>query len=122
MMKIFLTGATGFIGSAVAAKLLAKGHQVSGLARSQKSAKKLENSGVDVVLGDLDDLNVLSEAARKADGVIHAEFKRSDQGFLVSMENERNIVGALLEGIKDSGKPLIYTSGTGAGQYRNNCF
>lgn len=112
-MKIFLTGATGYIGSVVAEKLIKKGHQVLGLARSQDSAKKLEALGVDVVFGDLDDLDILTEAVKKTDGVIHAGFKRSDQGFLASMQNEKNIVGALLDGIKNSWKPIIYTSGTG---------
>lgn len=112
-MKIFLTGATGYIGSVVAEKLLEKGHQVAALARSENSALKLEARGIEVVFGDLDDLPVLSEATQKVDAVIHAAFKRSKHVFLVSMQNERNTVGALLEGLKNSGKVIIYTSGTG---------
>jgi nucleoside-diphosphate-sugar epimerase len=112
-MKIFLTGATGYIGSVVAEKLIEKGHQVVALARSERSALKSETLGMEVVFGDLDDLPVLIAATKKVDAVIHAGFKRSEHGFLASMKNEKNTVGALLEGLKDSGKPIIYTSGTG---------
>jgi nucleoside-diphosphate-sugar epimerase len=112
-MKIFLTGATGYIGSVVAEKLLEKGHQVVALARSESSAQKSEALGMEVVFGDLDDLPVLTEATKNVDAVIHAGFKRSEHGFLASIKNERNTVGALLEGLKGSGKPIIYTSGTG---------
>lgn len=112
-MKIFLTGATGYIGSVVAEKLAEQGHQVVALARSENAAKKLTALGYEVVPGDLDDLSVLTEAAKKADGVIHAGFKQSEDGFLASMSNERRTVSALLEGIKNTGKPIVYTSGTG---------
>lgn len=112
-MKIFLTGATGYIGSVVAEKLFKKGHQVTALARSENSAKKLEASGIEVVFGDLDDVSVLTEAAQKVDGVIHAGFKQNENGFLASMTNEQKTVSALLEGIKNSDKAFIYTSGTG---------
>lgn len=112
-MKIFVTGATGYIGSVVVEKLLEKDHQVIALARSQTSSSKLKALGIEVVFGDLDDLGILTEAAQKADGVIHAGFKQSEKGFLASMKNERKTVSALLEGVKDSGKVIIYTSGTG---------
>jgi nucleoside-diphosphate-sugar epimerase len=112
-MKIFLTGATGYIGSAVTDKLLEKGHQVVGLARSSEAANELQIKGTDVVLGDLDDAALLSDIAGKVDGVIHAGFKQSENGFLASMINERRTVAALLDGIKNTGKPLVYTSGTG---------
>ena len=112
-MKIFLTGATGYIGSVVAEKLLKKGHQVLALARSENSAKKLETLGIEVVIGDLGDLSILTEAAQKVDGVIHAGFKQNENGFLASMKNEQKTVSALLEGIKNSDKAIIYTSGTG---------
>lgn len=112
-MKIFLTGATGYIGSVVAEKLLQKGHQVLALARSENSAKKLEALGMEVVFGDLDDLDILTNATKKVDGLIHVGFKQSENGFWASFVNERKTIGALLEGIKDSDKPIIYTSGTG---------
>jgi nucleoside-diphosphate-sugar epimerase len=112
-MKIFLTGATGYIGSIVAEKLLQKGHQVVALARSENSAKKLEALGIEVVFGDLDDLSILTKAAKNVDGIIHTGFKQSENGFLASMKNERKTVEALMEGIKNSDKPIIYTSGTG---------
>jgi nucleoside-diphosphate-sugar epimerase len=112
-MKIFLTGATGYIGSAVTDKLLEKGHQVVGLARSSTAGNELKIKGADVVLGDLDDAALLSDIAGKVDGVIHAGFKQSKNGFLASMINERKSVAALLDSIKNTGKPFVYTSGTG---------
>lgn len=112
-MKVFLTGATGYIGSVVVEKLLQKGHQVIALARSENSAEKLLSSGIETVFGDLDNSDVLTEAVKNADAVIHAGFKQSEHGFLVSLVNERKSVNALLEGIKNTNKPIIYTSGTG---------
>lgn len=112
-MKVFVTGATGYIGSVVVEKLIKKGHQVLALARSENSAKKLEAFGIEVVSGDLDDLSILTEATQKVDGIIHAGFKQNEKGFLASMRNEQKTVNALLEGIKNSNKAIIYTSGTG---------
>ena len=81
-MKIFLTGATGFIGSVVAEVLIAAGHAVSGLARSEEAERKLEAAGVSPVAGNLRDTQVLASAAGEADGVIHAgaEMMRHKQG------------------------------------------
>jgi nucleoside-diphosphate-sugar epimerase len=112
-MKVFLTGATGYIGSVVAEKLLQNGHQVIALARSENSVKKLQTLGIETVFGDLDDLSILTEAVKSVDAVIHSGFKQSKNGFLASLVNERKSVNALLEGIKNSNKPIIYTSGTG---------
>lgn len=112
-MKIFLTGATGYIGSVIAEKLLEKGHEVSGLARSAAGVEQLRLKGIIPVFGDLDDLELLSEAASKTDGIIHAGFKQHENGFLASMTNERKTVSALLDGLKNAGRPLVYTSGTG---------
>jgi uncharacterized protein YbjT (DUF2867 family) len=73
-MRVFVTGATGFIGQIVVEDLLGAGHQVVGLARSDEGAAKLSSRGVEVRRGDLGDLQALAECAREADGVIHTAF------------------------------------------------
>jgi nucleoside-diphosphate-sugar epimerase len=113
-MRVFLTGATGYIGSAIAAELLLRGHQVSGLARSEASAARLASLGVDPVSGDLADLAVLGEAASAADGVIHTGF--SNISATVSLEDstatDRAAVAAIGQALAGSGKPFVATSVT----------
>ncbi|MDF7815243.1 NAD-dependent epimerase/dehydratase family protein [Hymenobacter sp. YC55] len=111
-MKLFLTGATGYIGSVVAEKLQQAGHQVAGLARSTASAEILTARGIEVILGDLNDAPVLAAAARAADGVIHAAFKHEGTDFGQAVEVEQRAVWALLSGLAGSGKPFLLTSGT----------
>ena len=106
-MKVFLTGATGYIGSAVTERLAAFGDAVSGLARSEESARKLERLGAAVVRGDLRDAPVIETAARQADAAIHLGFEFSTDAEAV----DRAAVEALIRGMRASGKPLIYTSG-----------
>jgi nucleoside-diphosphate-sugar epimerase len=114
-MRVFITGASGTIGSVVVADLVAAGHQVLALARSDASAKSLTRVGVDVLRGDLDDLESLRAGAVRAEGVIHLAFGHEDMsasGFQKSMAQEAAAVetfGAALEG---SGKPLVVASGT----------
>jgi nucleoside-diphosphate-sugar epimerase len=114
-MRVFITGASGTIGSVVVADLLAAGHEVLALARSDRSAQSLAAAGVAVVRGDLDDLDSLRAGATRADGVIHLAFGHGDRsaaGFQKSMAQEAVAVetfGAALEG---SGKPLVIASGT----------
>lgn len=107
-MKVFLTGATGYIGSAVAERLLAAGHEVVGLARSEEAARKLEAAGARPALGDLNDSDVISRAAREADGVIHAA-ATGDAG---APEADAQAVAAILDALEGTNKPFIYTSGT----------
>jgi nucleoside-diphosphate-sugar epimerase len=113
-MNVFMTGATGYIGSAVVQRLLAGGHSVTGLARSDESALKLARAGVTPQKGDLGDLEILRAAASAADGVIHAgmshdDWSRMDEAF----ERDQLAVDTMLEALAGSDKPFIYTSGSG---------
>ncbi|MFG1708907.1 SDR family oxidoreductase [Nonomuraea sp. M3C6] len=113
-MRIFVTGATGYIGSAVVRELLEAGHQVIGLARSDTAAAALSAVGVDVHRGDLEDLDSLRAGATAADGVVHAANKHisetTDPAARARVElSAAEAIGAALEG---SGKPFAFTSGT----------
>src|SRR5215468_130257 len=103
-MRVFVTGASGWIGSAVVPELLGAGHQVLGLARSESSAAAITATGAEALRGDLDDLATLRAGAAGCDGVIHLAFIHDFTDFEAS-------VGAALEG---SGKPLVIASGTPA--------
>src|SRR3954463_13149674 len=108
-MKVFITGATGYIGGSVASRLIERGDQVMGLARSPEAADALERRGIEPVTGDLNAYTPVVEAARRADAVINAA--NSDNPF---------VVHALLEGLKGSGKALVQTSGSSVvGTYDN---
>lgn len=107
-MEIFVTGATGYIGSAVCRTLLGKGFTVSGLARSDAAAAALETAGVRAVRGDLNSPQCLLDAARGAGGTIHTAMQWGPQ----SGELDRAVVSALIDALAGSNKPLIYSSGT----------
>ena len=111
-MRVFVTGATGHIGSAVVPELIQAGHQVTGLARSDSGAAALVAIGADVQRGDLDDLEGLRASAAASDGVIHLAFKHNFDDFLGSVEADQRAVEAIGEALVGSGKPFVGTSGT----------
>ena len=114
-MRIFLTGATGFIGSRIVPELLAAGHQVLGMTRSEQGARAIAAAGAEVHHGQLEDLDSLRSGAAKADAVIHTAFDHDFSNFVANCEKDGRAIRAMGSALMGSSRPLLITSGTGMG-------
>ncbi|MFC5525323.1 SDR family oxidoreductase [Rhodanobacter ginsengisoli] len=114
-MRVFLTGATGFIGARVVPELIEAGHRVIGLTRSDAGARWLEQAGAEVHRGTLDDPDSVARGAAEADAVIHTAFDHDFSRFVENCEKDRRVIQAIGDVLAGSNRPLIITSGTGMG-------
>lgn len=111
-MKVFVTGASGFVGSAVVKELIANGHQVTGLARSDESAKSISEAGAEVLMGDLESIDILQKGAREADGVIHTAFIHDFSDYQSNALKDEKAIEAMGQVLKGTDKPIVVTGGT----------
>ena len=111
-MKVFVTGATGFIGTEVVKELLGAGHTVLGLTRSEAGAEALRAAGAEVQFGNIEDLDSLREGAKKSDGVIHLAFNHDFSQFQKNCDDDHKAIVAMGEVLVGTEKPFVVTSGT----------
>lgn len=111
-MRVFVTGASGHIGSALVPELLAAGHEVLGLARSDESARVIARAGAGVVRGDIADPEGLRRTAAQSDGVVHLAYRHDFTDFVEAARLDLEAVNAMGEGLEGSGKPFVITTGT----------
>ncbi|HEY1669426.1 MAG TPA: SDR family oxidoreductase, partial [Trebonia sp.] len=112
-MRVFVTGAGGFVGSFVVSELIGAGHEVVGLSRSDAGAEALVRAGAEVFRGDVNDLERLRNAAEAADGVIHTAFNHDAADLKQHSENDRKVIATLGAALSGTDRPLVVTSGTG---------
>lgn len=110
-MKYFVTGASGWIGSAVTAELIAHGHQVVGLARNDESAAKIHSAGAEVFRGSIDDPDALRAPAESSDGVIHLAFNHDFSAHETAIATDRAVMTVILDTLAGSGRPFVFASG-----------
>ncbi len=110
-MKVFVTGATGWVGYAVVQELIGAGHQVTGLARSDEKAATLAATGATVLRATLDDVDTLRNAASAADAVVHTAFNHDFSKFIENCEQDRRVIEVLGSALEGSDRPLLVTSG-----------
>jgi nucleoside-diphosphate-sugar epimerase len=111
-MRIFVTGATGFIGSVLVPELIQAGHDVLGLTRSEAGAQALRAAGAELKEGDIEDLDSLRAGAERADGVIHLAFNHDFSQFQKNCDDDRKAIGAIGQVLLGSNRPFVVTSGT----------
>ncbi|MBL8553295.1 MAG: SDR family oxidoreductase [Phenylobacterium sp.] len=117
-MRVFVTGATGFVGAAVTAELIGAGHTVLGLTRSDAGAAALAAAGAEAHRGSLANAASLTAGAAAADGVIHLAFNHDFSTYMQNCDDDRRAIAALAAGLAGTAKPLLVTSGTGMGAAR----
>lgn len=116
-MRVFVTGASGFVGSAIVRELSENGHEVLGLVRSEKSAELLAAARATPLLGDVNDPEMLRRGVAGADAVIHTAFNHDFSQFKASCEADRKVIETLGQALAGSGKPLVITTGMGLLRY-----
>lgn len=118
-MRVFLTGATGFVGSRILRELMTSGHEVVGLARSENAARALADAGASVHRGILEDAAALAKGAENAEAVIHTAFDHDFTNFAANCEKDRRVITALGSVLKGSDRPLLITTGVNMGDPGN---
>lgn len=116
-MRVFVTGASGFVGSAIVKELLRAGHKVLGLARTDEAAEKLTTAGAEVHRGDIYDLESIQQGVAGCDAVIHTAFNHDFSRFKENCETDRKVITALGAALAGTDKPLVVTSGVGLLNY-----